>query len=99
MTRAVQCPNASCGRTSHLGEDPLGRIFRCPRCLTKLPTSGGKWSRFWLDGRSGTVAEEIALPLTRSNVCRCLTDTLKSHVVTSADLPCARAANFRLGKR
>src|SRR5271165_4380393 len=41
MTRVVQCPNASCGRTSQLGEDPLGRIFRCPRCLTKLPTSGG----------------------------------------------------------
>jgi len=41
MARVVQCPNASCGRTSHLGEDPLGRIFRCPRCLTKLPTGGG----------------------------------------------------------
>jgi hypothetical protein len=24
---------------SHLGEDPLGRVFRCPRCLTKLPTT------------------------------------------------------------
>ena len=41
MARVVQCPNTSCGRTSHLGEDPLGRIFRCPRCLTKLPTGGG----------------------------------------------------------
>ena len=39
MVRVVQCPNPSCGRTSHLGEDPLGRIFRCPRCLTKLPTA------------------------------------------------------------
>ncbi len=39
MARVVQCPNPSCGRTSHLGEDPLGRIFRCPRCLTKLPTA------------------------------------------------------------
>src|ERR1700761_4616756 len=38
MTTA-QCPNRSCGRVSHLGEDPLGRIFRCPRCLTKLPTA------------------------------------------------------------
>jgi hypothetical protein len=36
----IQCPNPSCGRTSHLGEDPLGRIFRCPRCLAKLPTTG-----------------------------------------------------------
>src|SRR5208337_1785791 len=39
MARVVQCPNPSCSRTSHLGEDPLGRIFRCPRCLTKLPTA------------------------------------------------------------
>ena len=39
MARVVQCLNPSCGRTSHLGEDPLGRIFRCPRCLTKLPTA------------------------------------------------------------
>ncbi|APW58801.1 protein kinase domain-containing protein [Paludisphaera borealis] len=40
MTIAVQCPNPSCGRISQLGEDPLGRIFRCPRCLTKLPAGG-----------------------------------------------------------
>ena len=40
MPRVVQCPNPSCQRTSQLGEDSLGRIFRCPRCLTKL--SGGK---------------------------------------------------------
>lgn len=39
MATTVQCPNRSCGRMSHLGEDPLGRVFRCPRCLTKLPTS------------------------------------------------------------
>jgi hypothetical protein len=39
MATAVQCPNRSCGRMSHLGEDPLGRVFRCPRCLTKLPTT------------------------------------------------------------
>ena len=39
MTAIVQCPNAACGRLSHLGDDPLGRIFRCPRCLTKLPTA------------------------------------------------------------
>ena len=36
-TLIVHCPNAACGRVSHLGVDPLGRIFRCPRCLTKLP--------------------------------------------------------------
>jgi eukaryotic-like serine/threonine-protein kinase len=39
MTAIVQCPNTSCGRVSHLGDDPLGRIFRCPHCLTKLPTA------------------------------------------------------------
>lgn len=39
MTAIMQCPNAACGRFSHLGDDPLGRIFRCPHCLTKLPSS------------------------------------------------------------
>ena len=39
MTAIVQCPNTTCGRVSHLGDDPLGRIFRCPHCLTKLPTA------------------------------------------------------------
>jgi tRNA A-37 threonylcarbamoyl transferase component Bud32 len=38
-TLIVQCPNGTCGRVSHLGIDPLGRIFRCPRCLTRLPTA------------------------------------------------------------
>ena len=40
--RRVQCPNASCGRTSHLGEDPLGRIFRCPRCLDQASRPAGR---------------------------------------------------------
>ncbi|QEH35280.1 Serine/threonine-protein kinase PrkC [Aquisphaera giovannonii] len=40
MAAMVQCPNRMCGRTTVLGEDPLGRIFRCPRCLTKLPAAG-----------------------------------------------------------
>jgi eukaryotic-like serine/threonine-protein kinase len=35
----VRCPNPICKYESHLGEDPLGRIFRCPHCLTKLPTA------------------------------------------------------------
>ncbi len=39
MATIVQCPNPGCGRVSHLGDDPLGRIFRCPRCLTKLPAA------------------------------------------------------------
>ena len=38
-TAIVHCPNAGCGRISHLGDDPLGRIFRCPHCLSKLPTA------------------------------------------------------------
>lgn len=38
MTPIARCPNPSCGRVSHLAADELGRIFRCPRCLTKLPT-------------------------------------------------------------
>ena len=50
MTIAAQCPNPSCGRVSQLGDDPLGRIFRCPRCLTKLPAGGSSngdsgWTR------------------------------------------------------
>ena len=40
MTIAAHCPNPSCGRVSQLGDDPLGRIFRCPRCLAKLPAGG-----------------------------------------------------------
>lgn len=39
MTATAQCPNPACGRVSHLGDDPLGRIFRCPRCLAKLPAA------------------------------------------------------------
>ncbi|MFI5461597.1 MAG: BRcat domain-containing protein, partial [Isosphaerales bacterium] len=38
-TAIVQCPNTECGRVLHLGDDPLGRVFRCPYCLTKLPTA------------------------------------------------------------
>jgi serine/threonine-protein kinase len=32
----IRCPDPACGRVSHLGDDGLGRIFRCPRCRTKL---------------------------------------------------------------
>src|SRR5262249_47623702 len=35
----ARCSNASCGHVTRLVDDPLGRIFRCPRCLTKLPTA------------------------------------------------------------
>ncbi|MDG3004895.1 serine/threonine-protein kinase [Paludisphaera mucosa] len=49
MTTVAHCPNPSCGRISQLGDDPLGRIFRCPRCLTKLRPgdpagSGSGWT-------------------------------------------------------
>ncbi|MBV8608696.1 MAG: hypothetical protein JO034_14700, partial [Singulisphaera sp.] len=36
MGREVRCPNPACGRPSLLGNDPLGRVFRCPHCRTKL---------------------------------------------------------------
>ncbi len=39
MATTTRCPNTSCGCVSQLVDDPLGRIFRCPRCLTKLPTA------------------------------------------------------------
>lgn len=39
MPAIARCPNASCRQVSQLVDDPLGRIFRCPRCLTKLPTA------------------------------------------------------------
>ena len=39
MPAIARCPNASCRQVSQLVNDPLGRIFRCPRCLTKLPTA------------------------------------------------------------
>ena len=49
-TAIVQCPNTGCGRVSHLGDDPLGRIFRCPHCLTKLPTRAGNRGGLRVDG-------------------------------------------------
>ena len=39
MRPSTRCPNRACGQVSQLVHDPLGRIFRCPRCLTKLPTA------------------------------------------------------------
>ena len=36
MTTVAVCPNRDCGRVSHFGGDPLGRIFRCGRCGSKL---------------------------------------------------------------
>src|SRR3954464_8415677 len=39
MRVSTRCPNESCGYISQLVDDPLGRIFRCPYCLTKLPTA------------------------------------------------------------
>jgi eukaryotic-like serine/threonine-protein kinase len=39
MTATVRCPNSACGRISQLGEDPLGRVFRCSGCFSRLPTA------------------------------------------------------------
>lgn len=47
MTTIARCPNPSCGRVSHLGADQLGRIFRCPRCLTKLPSGANESDSGW----------------------------------------------------
>lgn len=47
MSTVAKCPNPSCGRVSQLGVDPLGRVFRCPRCLTKFrgePAGSGSGS-------------------------------------------------------
>jgi serine/threonine protein kinase len=39
MVIKVRCPNQGCGETTHLCDDGLRRVFRCPRCRTKLPRS------------------------------------------------------------
>jgi hypothetical protein len=40
MAREVRCVNPSCGYPSRLGDDGLGRTFRCARCGTRLPVAG-----------------------------------------------------------
>ncbi len=66
MTKTiVQCPNAACGRVSGLAEDPLGRIFRCPRCLTKLPTAAASaadsgWTAVMESSRFGNGGRSLA---------------------------------------
>ena len=67
MTAIMQCPNAACGRFSHLGDDPLGRIFRCPHCLAKLPCAVEQRSRCRMDrGCRTTPAQNwpIRFPIT-----------------------------------
>jgi eukaryotic-like serine/threonine-protein kinase len=98
MARVVQCPNPSCGRTSHLGEDPLGRIFRCPRCLMKLPTakvsavdSGwtnvlGLLPRRSLSSSSGQISalESIAHPFVQNSLSW---DHIPARLIASPSLP------------
>jgi serine/threonine protein kinase len=36
MNGVVQCPNPICGHPSLVSMDSLGRVFRCPRCQSKL---------------------------------------------------------------
>jgi eukaryotic-like serine/threonine-protein kinase len=43
MNGVVRYPNPVCGHPSHLSADPLGRVFRCPRCQSKL--TGGMVAR------------------------------------------------------
>jgi hypothetical protein len=40
ITRA-RCPNPVCGHATRMGHDPLGRVFRCPRCQSKLSNDSG----------------------------------------------------------
>lgn len=36
MSALVRCPNPDCGHLSRVSHDPPGRVFRCPRCQSKL---------------------------------------------------------------
>jgi hypothetical protein len=42
MADEVRCPNPDCGHVSRLGVDGLGRVFRCPRCMARLPEATGE---------------------------------------------------------
>ena len=42
MVIKVRCPNQSCGQTTHLSDDGLGRVFRCPGCRAKLSGTRSK---------------------------------------------------------
>ncbi len=46
MNAQARCPNPVCQHPTSTSGDPLGRIFRCPRCQSRLSTSYG----------SGTIA-------------------------------------------
>jgi serine/threonine protein kinase len=48
MVVRVRCPNPACGQACDLGEDGLGRVFRCPRCGTKLVHPASANRRRWL---------------------------------------------------
>ena len=36
MSALVRCPNPDCGHPSRVSHDPPGRVFRCPRCQSRL---------------------------------------------------------------
>src|SRR4051812_35194175 len=60
MVVEVQCPNQACGQTSHLCDDGLSRVFRCPACRTKLPRARSAPIRRDVD------ASEFATPTERT---------------------------------
>jgi len=41
MSALVRCPNPDCGHLSRVSQDPPGRVFRCPRCQSKLRNGTG----------------------------------------------------------
>jgi serine/threonine protein kinase len=47
MSIGVRCSNPVCGYTSTLGNDRLGRVFRCNRCWTKLPSDSSRVDSRW----------------------------------------------------
>jgi serine/threonine-protein kinase len=78
MLIKVCCSNRACGRTSRLGDDGLKRIFRCPRCRSKLtspssasctPAADSKVAEraadTWSDAVAGPARLEPAIPLGR----------------------------------
>jgi serine/threonine protein kinase len=95
MGREVRCPNPACGRPSTLGNDPLGRVFRCPHCRTKLS------ARSWGEAVSRSAPPEVAAGDT-SGITMIAGLAIDSHswddVISSPGESSTAAAPSRLGR-